>query len=188
MRFILLGILIASVASGLVAIGSASPPMAMVAALFVIFTMSGFLLNYRVVIAGLKKTNQDLTSRNLRYEYTDQGLEVFLEDTTLGTVPYPKVTFREVQDGLILNYKIGQQYHQIGMINFTQVLRFAPATGAKKNHWHILGCIPTQSRAQVERAFRRMSMVYHPDQGGNTDAFLLLQRARDFALDQCTTE
>lgn len=51
--------------------------------------------------------------------------------------------------------------------------------------WHILGCLPTKDPKVVQAAFRKMSLVYHPDQGGNTQIFGMLVEARDLALAQC---
>lgn len=48
--------------------------------------------------------------------------------------------------------------------------------------WAMIGCIPTKDKSAVEKSFRKMSMIYHPDQGGNADYFKKLCDARDEIL------
>lgn len=66
------------------------------------------------------------------------------------------------------------------------ILRPPPAVPTiTVNHWHVLGCLPTKDPKVIQTAFRKMSMIYHPDQGGSKEAFATLTRARDSALAQC---
>lgn len=51
--------------------------------------------------------------------------------------------------------------------------------------WHVLGMMPTTDRNAVEKAFRKMSMVYHPDVGGTSKAFNALVSAKEKALQKC---
>lgn len=51
--------------------------------------------------------------------------------------------------------------------------------------WHVLGCMPTTDRIVIEKAYRRMAMVYHPDSGGSSGAFQTLTKAKEKALNQC---
>jgi len=51
--------------------------------------------------------------------------------------------------------------------------------------WHVLGCMPTTDRNVVEKAFRRMAMVYHPDHGGTSKTFQALTDAKEKALAKC---
>lgn len=51
--------------------------------------------------------------------------------------------------------------------------------------WHVLGMMPTTDRNAVEKAFRKMSMVYHPDAGGTSGSFQTLMAAKEKALQKC---
>ena len=51
--------------------------------------------------------------------------------------------------------------------------------------WHVLGIMPTNDSSVVEKAFRKMSMVYHPDVGGDSKAFNTLVNAKEKALQKC---
>lgn len=51
--------------------------------------------------------------------------------------------------------------------------------------WHVLGMMPTTDKSAVEKAFRKMSMVYHPDQGGTSGSFNTLMAAKEKALQKC---
>lgn len=51
--------------------------------------------------------------------------------------------------------------------------------------WHVLGCMPTKDKSQIEAAFKRMAKVYHPDCGGSSKAFQILTEARDKSLSKC---
>lgn len=59
------------------------------------------------------------------------------------------------------------------------------STKTQSSIWHVLGCMPTTDRSTVERAFRRMAMVYHPDHGGTASAFQTLTEAKEKALAKC---
>lgn len=50
--------------------------------------------------------------------------------------------------------------------------------------WHVLGIMPTNDRDKIEKAFRKMSMVYHPDHGGTSTAFNTLVKAKEKAISQ----
>lgn len=51
--------------------------------------------------------------------------------------------------------------------------------------WHVLGLMPTKDKTKIEQAYRKMAMVYHPDHGGSSEAFNILQDARKKALARC---
>lgn len=53
------------------------------------------------------------------------------------------------------------------------------------NYWHVLGCLPTKDPKVIQTAFRKMSLVYHPDTGGSRESFDTLVKAKDAALAQC---
>jgi hypothetical protein len=59
------------------------------------------------------------------------------------------------------------------------------STKTQSSIWHVLGCMPTTDRIVVEKAYRRMAMVYHPDSGGSSGAFQTLTKAKEKALNQC---
>lgn len=51
--------------------------------------------------------------------------------------------------------------------------------------WYVLGCMPTTDRSVVEKAYRKMAMIYHPDHGGDSKAFQTLFAAKAKALAKC---
>ena len=51
--------------------------------------------------------------------------------------------------------------------------------------WHVLGIMPTKDAEKIKSAFKKMSLVYHPDVGGDNNAFNTLVNARDKALEKC---
>lgn len=51
--------------------------------------------------------------------------------------------------------------------------------------WFILGMMPTKDTGKVKTAYRKMSMVYHPDLGGDAKAFQSLTVAYNTALSLC---
>lgn len=59
------------------------------------------------------------------------------------------------------------------------------SNGTQSSIWHVLGCMPTTDRTVVEKSFRKMAMVYHPDHGGTSGAFLTLTQAKEKALAKC---
>ena len=55
--------------------------------------------------------------------------------------------------------------------------------------WHVMGYTagPPRSLAQVERQFRRLATLAHPDRGGNAEQMQRLIRARAQARVQLTS-
>lgn len=51
--------------------------------------------------------------------------------------------------------------------------------------WHVLGMMPTDDKQKVLTAYRKMAMIYHPDHGGSSEAFQILNNAKDKALEKC---
>ena len=51
--------------------------------------------------------------------------------------------------------------------------------------WHLLGIMPTTEKSKVLSAYKKMAMVYHPDQGDSAKMFQLLSTARDEAIRKC---
>ena len=51
--------------------------------------------------------------------------------------------------------------------------------------WHVLGMMPTNDKQKVLTAYRKMAMIYHPDHGGSSEAFQILNNAKDKALEKC---
>ena len=58
-------------------------------------------------------------------------------------------------------------------------------TKTQSSIWHVLGIMPTTDKSKVIAAYRKMSTVYHPDNGGTNDAFQTLTNAKDKALEKC---
>ena len=58
-------------------------------------------------------------------------------------------------------------------------------TKTQSSIWHVLGIMPTTDKSKVIAAYRKMSMVYHPDNGGTNDSFQILTNAKDKALEKC---
>lgn len=61
----------------------------------------------------------------------------------------------------------------------------ATTSGQTSSIWHVLGTMPTTDTAQIEKAYRRMAMVYHPDHGGTSTTFQQLTMAKEKALAKC---
>ena len=58
-------------------------------------------------------------------------------------------------------------------------------TKTQSSIWHVLGIMPTTNKDKVISAYRKMSLVYHPDCGGTSSSFNTLNNAKDKALKQC---
>lgn len=50
------------------------------------------------------------------------------------------------------------------------------------DNWRLLGLTPGSDRATVIEARRRLSLIHHPDRGGNADEMALINRAADELL------
>lgn len=74
--------------------------------------------------------------------------------------------------------------HQLKLKGMEKLLK-ASTVKTQSSIWHVLGCMPTTNRSVVEKAFRKMAMVYHPDHGGTSGAFLTLTQAKEKALAKC---
>lgn len=55
----------------------------------------------------------------------------------------------------------------------------------KPHIYQVLGMMPSTNRDDVLAAYKRMCKVYHPDVGGSSNAFNLLNKAKDIALSKC---
>ena len=134
---------------------------------------------------------------DVSYAFTSNYIEFYLRTEKnkflAGHGNYPTVEFEETASGIRVYLKSRDRMssYYAGHIPFNQISRCAtkPNNTTKSNTnyniWHILGCMPTTDRMVIEKSFRRMSMVYHPDQGGSSATFQLLQDAKEKALRKC---
>lgn len=85
-------------------------------------------------------------------------------------------------DRIVLAYKKNEKYIDFGHIMYADI---PIKQGNSSSIWHVLGMMPTTDRDLIHSSFRKMSLVYHPDCGGTTEAFNSLVAAKDKALEKC---
>lgn len=97
---------------------------------------------------------------------------------------WPDITFSNDSEKIILTLttKDGRSTDRILKINRLNLPKVEKTTSSI---WHVLGMMPTTDRNAIEKAFRKMSMVYHPDTGGTSSAFNALVEAKEKALQKC---
>lgn len=74
---------------------------------------------------------------------------------------------------------------ELSLDTIRKYLTPSSSTKTTSSIWHVLGIMPTTDRTVVLTAYRKMSLVYHPDGGGTAEAFQTLTNARDKALAKC---
>jgi len=52
--------------------------------------------------------------------------------------------------------------------------------------WLVLGIMPTKDIIAIEKAYKKMSLVYHPDQGGSNEHFIRLTKSKESAIKYAT--
>lgn len=121
------------------------------------------------------------------------GIVILIQFINDPNPPYewPKQYFSITKHGIVSNLKQGtetrcdtflwsnvSQYMPPGYI----AAKISQKVVHQSSIWHVLGIMPTKDRDKILSAFKRMSMVYHPDVGGDGKAFNTLVTARDKAL------
>ena len=103
---------------------------------------------------------------------------------------WPELSFHQSDNGkmitLTMTTKDGKRvdrYLSTDRLVFPKAERIVEKT--QSSIWHVLGMMPTTDRNAVEKAFRKMSLVYHPDAGGTSSAFNTLMEAKEKALQKC---
>ena len=101
---------------------------------------------------------------------------------------WPKLTFSQDTQTLTItmtteNGKKMDRFLSFDRLNLPKVEKIVEKT--QSSIWHVLGMMPTTNSDAVEKAFRKMSMVYHPDQGGTSGSFNTLVEAKAKALKVC---
>lgn len=89
----------------------------------------------------------------------------------------------ETQDG-----ETRQKYLDLKLVSqYLPSVRVVEKTVVKTQSsiWHVLGMMPTNDKQKVLTAYRKMAMIYHPDHGGSSEAFQILNNAKDKALEKC---
>lgn len=120
----------------------------------------------------VKKSKLKLTKR----QYGTNHLEIHVE-----------IDGETVKEGIIsFDDAFPEKYYELLRLKLeVQSLRSSSKTTEQSSIWHVLGCMPTTDRTIVERSFKKMAMVYHPDHGGSSAAFVTLQKAKEKALAKC---
>jgi hypothetical protein len=103
---------------------------------------------------------------------------------------WPELSFSQNDKTIILTMstkdgKSIDRYLSINRLNLPKTVVEKTVEKTTSSIWHVLGMMPTTDRNAVEKAFRKMSMVYHPDTGGTTSAFNALVEAKEKALQKC---
>lgn len=103
---------------------------------------------------------------------------------------WPELSFTQSDSGQIItltmttkNGKTKSNYLSINRLSLP--VREKEVVKIQSSIWHVLGIMPTNDSSVVEKAFRKMSMVYHPDVGGDSKAFNTLVNAKEKALQKC---
>lgn len=103
---------------------------------------------------------------------------------------WPELSFSQSDSGQIItltmttkNGKSKSNYLSINRLHLP--VREKEVVKIQSSIWHVLGIMPTNDSSVVEKAFRKMSMVYHPDVGGDSKAFNTLVNAKEKALQKC---
>ena len=103
---------------------------------------------------------------------------------------WPELSFTQSDSGQIItltmttkNGKSKNNYLSINRLSLP--VREREVVKIQSSIWHVLGIMPTNDSSVVEKAFRKMSMVYHPDVGGDSKAFNTLVNAKEKALQKC---
>lgn len=103
---------------------------------------------------------------------------------------WPDLSFTQSNDGSVIILRMEtkdgksiERHLSISRLNLPSHQKIVEKT--QSSIWHVLGMMPTTDRSAVEKAFRKMSMVYHPDQGGTSVAFNTLVEAKEKALQKC---
>lgn len=120
----------------------------------------------------VKKSKLKLTKRRFSANMIEIHIEVEGESIKEGVI-----TFREA---------FPEMYKKICDLQTELLtLREGSHKTEQSSIWHVLGCMPTTDRTVIERSFKKMAMVYHPDHGGSSVAFITLQKAKEKALAKC---
>lgn len=105
---------------------------------------------------------------------------------------WPDLSFTQSDNGemitLTMRTKDGRRkdnYLSIHRLNLPTTVREKIVEKTASSIWHVLGMMPTNDRTAVEKAFRKMSLVYHPDAGGTSKSFNTLVEAKEKALQKC---
>lgn len=139
---------------------------------FVLWTWVGMSI---AIILSAYKSNQ-----KLRSDLYD--LKSLNADLSLQLLKYPQISYETHADGLVVHMWVNGKKLPVGTIPYSKL----PITQKPQSQiWHVLGIMPTTDRNAVISAYRKMSMVYHPDCGGDAKAFETLTNAKEKALLKC---
>ena len=103
---------------------------------------------------------------------------------------WPELSFSQIEKTIILTMstkdgKSIDRYISINRLNLPKTVVEKTVEKTRSSIWHVLGMMPTTDSSAVEKAFRKMSMVYHPDAGGTSKSFNTLVEAKEKALQKC---
>jgi hypothetical protein len=147
----------------------------------------------RVIVSSNLRLNRDGTPASKQRPPEDPGVAVYFdldgEPRVLACDRFDEASHNLHAIALHIEAMRGMERWGVGTVAqaFAGFVALPERAGASAPHVELGLEEPATSAEQVERAFRVMARLRHPDQGGTHEAFIRLQAARDAALEQLRT-